>query len=68
MGYGENAFKKIKEIAQKNNKKSIRLTVNKNNLNTIKTYNKWGFETIDAVVNDIGNNFVMDDYIMEFKL
>ena len=68
LGYGKIAFNKIKQIALKNNKKSIRLTVNKNNLNTIKAYEKWGFRTIDSVVTDIGNNFVMDDYIMEFEL
>ena len=68
LGYGKIAFNKIKQIALKNNKKSIRLTVNKNNLNTIKAYEKWGFKTIDAVVTDIGCGFVMDDYIMEFEL
>lgn len=68
LGYGKIVFNKIKQIALKNNKKSIRLTVNKNNLNTIKAYEKWGFKTIDAVVTDIGCGFVMDDYIMEFEL
>ena len=68
LGCGKVAFNKIKQIALKNNKKLIRLTVNKNNLNTIKAYEKWGFETIEAVVTDIGNGFVMDDYIMEFRL
>ena len=68
LGCGKIAFNKIKQIAQNNNKKSIRLTVNKNNVNTIKTYEKWGFKIIASVVTDIGNNFVMDDYIMEFKL
>lgn len=30
-----------------------------------KIYEKIGFITIDSVVTDIGNGFVMDDYIME---
>ena len=68
FGYGKLAFEEIKQIALENNKKSIRLTVNKNNLRTINAYKKWGFKTIDSVVTDIGNNFVMDDYIMEFRL
>ena len=62
QGIGAKAFEKIKKIADG---KPIRLTVNKYNTNTIKAYKKWGFKTIDAVVTDIGNGFVMDDYIME---
>lgn len=62
QGLGSKAFEKIKELA---NEKSIRLTVNKQNINSIKAYEKWGFKTIDAVVTDIGSGFVMDDYIME---
>ena len=42
--------------------------MNKNNKNTIEAYKKWGFTIIDSVVTDIGNGFVMDDYIMEYKL
>lgn len=68
LGCGKQAFNKIKQIAQQYNKKSIQLTVNKQNTNTIKAYEKWGFKEIDAVVTDIGNGFVMDDYIMEFCL
>lgn len=63
-GLGTKAFEKIKEIA---NGRKIRLTVNKQNFNSIKAYEKWGFKTIDSVVTDIGNGFVMDDYIMEYK-
>lgn len=68
LGYGRKALEEIKQIAKQYNKTSIRLTVNKYNSNTIKAYEKWGFQTIDAVVTDIGNNFVMDDYIMELQL
>lgn len=65
---GTKAFEQIKEIAKEKNYKSIKLTVNKYNKNTIFAYNKWGFQTVDSVVTDIGNGFVMDDYIMEYKL
>lgn len=68
LGCGKQAFNKIKQLALQYNKKSIQLTVNKNNINTIKAYEKWGFKIINAVVTDIGNGFVMDDYIMEFTL
>ncbi len=63
-GIGQIAFEKIKEIA---NGQRIILTVNKRNTNTINAYKKWGFKTIDSVVTDIGNGFVMDDYIMEYS-
>lgn len=68
LGYGKLAFKKIKQIAQQHNKKMIRLTVNKHNINTIKVYEKWKFKIIEAVVTDIGSGFVMDDYIMQYEL
>ncbi len=67
-GYGKIAFDKIKLITKEYNKTSIQLTVNKYNKNTIKAYDRWGFKTIDAVVTDIGQGFVMDDYIMEYVL
>lgn len=63
-GLGTKAFEKIKEIA---GGRKIRLTVNKQNINSINAYKKWGFQTIDSVVTDIGNGFVMDDYIMEYQ-
>lgn len=66
MGLGTKAFEFIKDFAKNNNYESIRLTVNKNNKSAINVYNKWGFKTIDSVVVDIGNGFVMDDYIMEY--
>lgn len=68
QGIGTQVFEFIKNFAQKNNYKRIILTVNKYNSNTIKAYYKWGFKEIDSVVTDIGNGFVMDDYIMEYSL
>ncbi len=67
-GFGTKTFEKIKEIASEQNYTRIELTVNKYNTNTIKTYEKWGFQTVDSVVTDIGSGFVMDDYIMDFLL
>ena len=67
-GIGKKAFEKIKELTIMENLKTIRLTVNKYNTNTINTYKKWGFKITDAVVTDIGSGFVMDDYIMEYYL
>ncbi len=66
-GFGTEAFDKIKRIAVDAGYKKIILTVNKYNTNTINAYKKWGLKTIDAVVSDIGNGFVMDDFIMEYS-
>lgn len=45
-------------------KERIRLTVNINNTNAIKAYEKLGFINVGPLVADIGNGFVMDDYQM----
>lgn len=44
------------------------LTVNKGNELGIRAYKGNGFSTIDAVETDIGDGFVMDDYIMEKRV
>lgn len=67
-GIGTRTFEFIKECARFQKYKKIILTVNKGNEKSINAYNKWGFKTIDSVVTDIGNGFVMDDYIMEYNL
>jgi ribosomal protein S18 acetylase RimI-like enzyme len=40
------------------------LNVNKSNVQAIRAYEKNGFAVRESVVVDIGNGFVMDDYIM----
>ena len=67
-GIGKKAFDFIKQFAENNGYNKIQLTVNKYNENTINAYNKWGFKTVDSVITDIGNGFVMDDYIMEYSI
>lgn len=44
------------------------LTVNKGNMLGIRAYTAKGFTTIDAVQTDIGEGFIMDDYIMEKRI
>ena len=46
----------------------IRLTVNKHNTNAIAAYERMGFKTIEALVIDIGEGYIMDDYKMELSL
>jgi len=40
------------------------LAVNKRNARAIAAYERNGFTIADSVVNDIGEGFVMDDYVM----
>lgn len=48
--------------------KKLWLTVNKYNSGSIAAYKKMGFEITREQVADIGNGFVMDDYIMEYDM
>jgi ribosomal protein S18 acetylase RimI-like enzyme len=63
-GYGRKVVEFLEGMARDKGLEKITLTVNKNNLDTIKAYEKFGFENLGPVVMDIGGNFVMDDYKM----
>lgn len=67
-GIASEMMQRVFEGAKAHGKKSVYLTVNKYNTHAVDVYHKIGFETVDSVVADIGNGFVMDDYIMEYKL
>jgi len=45
---------------------TVRLTVNKQNSDSIRFYENRGFTKTGEVVQDIGGGFVMDDYQMEW--
>jgi predicted acetyltransferase len=53
------------EQAKHNCYDSVYLTCNKHNTHSLDVYAAKGFKTVDAVVSDIGNGYVMDDYILE---
>ena len=63
-GYGRKVVEFLEGMARNKGLDKITLTVNKNNLDTIKAYEKFGFENLGPVVMDIGGGFVMDDYKM----
>ena len=67
-GLGREALDFIKETAQINGLKKIKLTVNKNNSNTIAAYYRLGFIKIGEICVDIGGGYHMDDFQMELLL
>lgn len=63
-GLGRHFFELVKEKAIENNQNAIFLNVNKYN-NAIHFYTKLGFTKVKDEVIDIGEGYVMDDYVME---
>ncbi|MEA5037533.1 hypothetical protein SDC9_32817 [bioreactor metagenome] len=55
----------LKNICREEGLEKIRLTVNKRNHSSIAVYEHLGFVKVRDVVTDIGEGYVMDDYIME---
>ena len=66
-GLGKKTLNFIKEEVKKIGDKRIILAVNKNN-QAKSFYESLGFKVYDEGVFDIGNGYVMDDYLMEFVL
>ena len=64
-GFASRAIAFYERLCLERGLDAMYLTVNKQNDLGIRAYLGKGFETIDAVDTDIGNGFVMDDYIME---
>lgn len=67
-GIASEMLDKAAEEAETAGKSSVYLTVNKHNRHAIDVYIKKGFRMVGEAVTDIGNGFVMDDYIMEYFL
>ncbi|MDD4820132.1 MAG: bifunctional diaminohydroxyphosphoribosylaminopyrimidine deaminase/5-amino-6-(5-phosphoribosylamino)uracil reductase RibD, partial [Flavobacteriales bacterium] len=55
----------LDDFCRKNNLEKIYLTVNKYNTHAYQVYEHLGFHQTDTAVTDIGNGYVMDDFIME---
>ena len=64
-GLGSETIKNIFIMCETEGFRSAYLTVNKNNKKAISAYQRNGFVTVRSQVTDIGNGFVMDDYVME---
>ena len=55
-------------VAQSQGCHKIWLTVNRYNDHTIDVYKHWGFTVVREQCADIGNGFVMDDYVMQLEV
>ena len=58
----------LKNYCREKGLKKIWLTCNKYNSHTLDVYHHLGFHDVHSEVTDIGNGFVMDDYILEMEI
>lgn len=56
------------EICKTRNLNKIWLTCNRHNTTTLAIYDHLGFKIVREEVTDIGNGFVMDDYVLEYEI
>lgn len=66
--YASHALDFMKKYCRENELNAIWLTVNRHNQNTIDIYLHCGFEIVREQAADIGNGFIMDDYVMEMRV
>lgn len=68
-GYFRKAFNNaITKLAIELELPQITLTVNKYNLPSVCIYENMGFSRVDSIETDIGDGYIMDDYVYEFVL
>lgn len=67
-GIASYMFHQFIEMCKKNDLSKIWLTCNRHNTNTLEIYEHWGFRKVREEVTDIGNGYVMDDYILEYEI
>lgn len=64
-GLGGTMLRHIETEARKKNIRSLMLQVNKQNADSIAVYRKVGYHVREEAVFDIGNGYIMDDYVMK---
>lgn len=64
-GLGGRLMDRVEAHARQLGRRKLVLTVNRGNHRARAAYEKRGFTIREAAVFDIGNGFVMDDYVME---
>jgi ribosomal protein S18 acetylase RimI-like enzyme len=66
-GIGKKVIDEIEKLGLENNSKALSLNVNRFN-SALGFYKKIGFEITDEVNIEIGNGYLMEDYVMEKKI
>ncbi len=67
-GIATYVLNELVNTARLNGLTSMYLTVNKGNARAIRAYEKFGFIQTDAIVTDIGEGYVMDDYVYTYNV
>ena len=67
-GYGYALVLHVEACSRERGFSSLYLQVNKGNIASIAFYRKAGFEVTDNVKVDIGNGYLMDDFVMSKRL
>lgn len=67
-GVGQALLQAVKKHAAEAAATRLVLRVNKRNASALAAYAKYGFRVFGEDVLDIGNGFVMDDYLLELDL
>jgi len=64
FGVGKILIDEVAGIAKENFNNAVLLDMNKNNT-AVHFYNKMGFKVVAEKCTDIGNGYIMDDYVFE---
>ncbi|MCR2808071.1 GNAT family N-acetyltransferase [Paenibacillus soyae] len=64
-GYASQAMAFLEQLCRERSLSHIWLTVNRHNESSIAVYDKKGFRTLREQIAEIGNGYVMDDFVME---
>ncbi len=67
-GIATYVLNELVNTARLNGLTSMYLTVNKGNARAIRAYEKFGFTQTDSIVTDIGEGYVMDDYVYTYYI
>ena len=67
-GIGARALAEVEQIARDSAAAALVLNVNRHNTKAIRAYERAGWQVAETVVVDIGNGFVMDDFVMTKQL
>ena len=68
QGLGRKLTQHVMERSRQQGCNWLTLAVNRNNHTAIAAYRKWGFQVTATSLREIGDGFVMDDYLMAIKL